>query len=226
MQVIHLFRGAFKDLGLTFWAFVLIATAGVVAHFDETPTATSETFLSRTDSLLISSDLARDQVKRLTDVTLQYEISWAQLIAAREDLRMQTRSFYAVIFVGLFSAALITQPKRRSIGNAILIVAILMYAVDVHTLDIIKRQEPNSIKLRNTLLQLLSVPSESTSWYTIDLQTSPTQSDGSWFGRFTKVTLPRLRRKFTSGLTPSFEQIGFYFVPILLLAATRRKLGI
>lgn len=206
--------------------FFLIALHGFLAHLDEAPVATSDTFFSQKDSLATSSDLARGQVRMLTDIVLQHQATWAQMYATREDLRMQVRNFYAVIFAGLLSAALIAEGSRKAIGNIVLIMATLMYALDVHMLDNMKRQEPDGIKLLNTLQQLIRVAPDNTRWYSLTIGNKCPEKDKSWDNRWTNVTFPRLWGKLIRALKPNFEQIVFYFVPILLLAGFRKKLRI
>lgn len=219
--------------GLTFYVFLVILVRGVCGHLEESQPSTTETFLKKNDSLLVSQEQLQNRLRTLAEVILQHQSSTGQLYSASEDRRMQARNFYSVILVGLVSAALLMgQEKRRKktdepateevrtrrgVGLVVMVVAVLMYGLDVHMLDVMQRQVPVYTRLSNTLQQLLEIAPNDAHWYTLDFTAYKETKSEPW---------TRISRKIGRFIQPNFEQIVFYVLPIMLLSAIRKRINI
>jgi hypothetical protein len=196
-----------------------IATSSVPAPDD------SHIWLYSTQSKHITLEQSQNQIQHLTDLALQVQIFRIGLKSTQENILYQVRGFYVLILTGLLPALFLTSNKKTAIQVAGIFITLFMYGLDVYLKDISQRPDKYIRCDAKTVRTLSKIQPDSTHWYYIDFDrdtvagvvnsTKPIRSlvdedkEEGMLGN-------RLCRKIGEALTPKFDQICFYMVPIII----------
>jgi hypothetical protein len=176
------------------------------------PCTDSITILSKNNSLNYSLKDVKEHNLTLISTLQERETSERDSWEYRQNNLNQVHAIYFGILVVILSLILKGETRGKiRLYLLPLVLIIMMYGVTVHHQDLNCRSNIQYVKTRQAVEKLAySIPNDST-WYTLNY----TELHDS----ISSLHLKRFRRKFQIAYHPQMEQIVFYIVPFILIAA-------
>ena len=172
------------------------------------------------DSSKLQNGIDSSNRVTLINILQEREANSVNMIISSEGVKMESRLFYCAILAGLLSflfASKETEKKKKRIVNILLTTIILLYFVDVHQQDMIKRNILSSSITSNAIHQLLKPQNNITYELSYD----------SIYVQYEKASEPisRWLRKTYNACSPDLAQIVYYIIPLVLILYNRKLLS-
>jgi hypothetical protein len=156
-----------------------------------------------TSARVTRSDLLTHNGNLISTLQARESQDVSSLLSQGDGLR-QTRSIYVGIFGALLALALHNRDSNKSY-IAILCAIVLLYALDVHLLDLIDRTSDSKRITSNALDSLVAQRPTNNIWYDMNYIQRNSQ--------FEDVHDARIARKIRSAFRPDIAQAVFYVLP-------------
>ncbi|MCX6163348.1 MAG: hypothetical protein NTU73_00545 [Ignavibacteriae bacterium] len=201
------------DLLFDIIVFLILLVAFCSVSFNLNPpeaiNSDSTKILFPADTSCFKKVLASPNHTILINLLQERETTSNNSIASSESVKMQSRMFYCAILAGLVSLLLTRKEKEKKLLAFILLVMIpLMYVIDVHQKDLIRRNMSVTKITSKAVNQLVNSYTDTIYVLKDDLT-----------AEYEKATerCERWGRKAYTASTPDLLQIVYYFLPWLAI---------
>jgi hypothetical protein len=184
------------------------------------PSYINQDLMKTVDSVYVPTDRRDNHIAEMTTVINQYLANGATLYSSWEASRIQLRSFFITLLVGLISVSYLRDTARpdlqRTLMTTAILVTIVMYGLDIHIVDVMNRNLVAGSIANNTIPSIIELRPDDSSWHYLDFSRIARIQDS--------LSQTHWSRKFDSTIHPTLEQCFIYLLPLALLGMKRASI--